>query len=233
MKYHILEFPRMMLLCDTYPVIASMGLPLTLTKILSLLANIPLNLWNNYNIRRSKNLKKKFDVRKESIIPDWIDDMVLNDGHKYMEVHDKAWLQWNLDNNFKGDKEDIQSFYSIYKDGKPKGFFMTKERYRAEAGGRLKDFVLGAIVEWGISKDSDTLSETMIYKMALSTFTNKVGIIEFATADNDTCRQMKMWGFIHHGYAHIAFKDRKKTCNDASDIDLWRVRYGYADVILT
>ena len=31
----------------------------------------------------------------------------------------------------------------------------------------------------------------------------------------------------------IGLKDKKKAYKDASDINLWRVRYGYADVILT
>ncbi len=233
LKYKILEFPRMMLLCDSKPIVESYGIKGILGGMVSSLVNIPIKFVNGLHKWQSKKIVKKFEIKKETVIPDWVDDMVLNDGHKYMEVHDKAWLQWNLDYNFKGDKEDIQSFYSIYKDGRPQGFFMTKERYRAEAGGKLKDFVLGAIVEWGISKDCDTLSEAMINKMALSTFTDNVGIIEFATADNDTCRQMKRWGFIHHGFAHIAFKDKKKACKDAGDIELWRVRYGYADVILT
>ena len=42
-----------------------------------------------------------------------------------------------------------------------------------------------------------------------------------------------MCGFIPHGFAHIGLKDKKKAYKDASDINLWRVRYGYADVILT
>jgi hypothetical protein len=159
--------------------------------------------------------------------------MVLNDGHKYMEVHDHQWLQWNLDNNFKGDKEDVQSFYAVYKGGRPVGFFMTKERYRKEAGGKLKNIILSAIVEWGIDKDCKSLCESTLYKMAFSTFSSKSDIIEIATDDDITCSKMKKWGFIKHGFAHIAFKDRKKECQDAKDIKNWRIRYGYADVILT
>ena len=35
------------------------------------------------------------------------------------------------------------------------------------------------------------------------------------------------------GCANITFKDKKKQYKDASDINLWRIRYGYADVLLT
>lgn len=44
---------------------------------------------------------------------------------------------------------------------------------------------------------------------------------------------MKVCGFISHGCANIAFKDKKKQYKDASDINLWRICYGYADALLT
>lgn len=47
---------------------------------------------------------------------------MLNDGHKYMEAHDHRWLQWNLDFNFRGLPQDIQSFYIIKELGNPIGF---------------------------------------------------------------------------------------------------------------
>ena len=149
-----------------------------------------------------------------------------------MEAHDHKWLQWNLDCNFRGLPRDIQSFYIIKKGNEPIGFFMTKERFREKAGGALKNVHIGSIVEWG-SKDEKKLGESEIYKMALTTFSADVDIIEAATADNDTVKKMKMCGFIPHGFAHIGLKDKKKAYKDASDINLWRVRYGYADVILT
>ncbi len=233
LRFKILEFPRMMFLCNSRCIIESKGIHGVLLSVVSLLVNIPLWIFKGCLKLKSKSLQKKFEVRKETIVPEWVDDMVLNDGHKYMEVHDHKWLQWNLNYNFKGDKEDVQSFYAIYQNGKPIGFFMTKERYRKEAGGKLKNLILGAVVEWGIAKDCQLLNEALLYKMALSTFSAKTDIIEIATDDESVCGQMKKWGFIKHGFAHIAFKDRKKNCPDAGDIKLWRVRYGYADVILT
>lgn len=233
LKFHILEYPRMMLLCNSRAILEMKGFHGSLLKVSSFLVNVPLRLFNNYNRWRSSKLQKAFHVIKETIVPQWVDDMVLNDGHKYMEVHDRAWLQWNLDNHFKDDIQDIQSFYSVYDGNNPVGFFMTKERFREDAGGKLKNIILAAIVEWGISPGYNKLTEAMLYKMAISTFTKNVDILEFATSDEKVCREMQRWGFIRHGYAHIAFKDVKKNCKDASDISLWRIRYGYTDVILT
>ena len=233
MRYKILEYPRMMLLCNSRCILEMKGLKGIMLNITASLVNIPLRLLTAFNKARSRSLIKRFEVKKESVVPEWVDDMVLNDGHKYMEVHDKAWLQWNLDYHYKDDPQDIQSFYSIYKGGIPVGFFMTKERFRKNAGGQLKNLILAAIVEWGIDKNCKELDETILYKMALSTFTKNVDIIEFATTDLEVCKKMKRWGFIKHGFAHIAFQDKKKNCKDAGNIELWRIRYGYADVILT
>lgn len=232
MKYHILEFPRAMYLCDAYSLIEHYGFRGLLLKSTASVVNLFLRMRTQVLKRKSSRIIKKYDIRKESIIPEWVEDIVLHDGHKYLECHNREWMQWNLDYNFKGDNEDVQSFYSISFQGKPIGFFMTKERYRLDAGGKLKNIVLGAIVEWG-SKDFSILDESDIVKMAFSTFSPQVDIIEYASANNNVISGMKKWGFIKHGNAHIAFKDKTKKCKDASDIHLWRVRYGYADVILT
>lgn len=232
MKYHLFGFPRMMYLCDSRPLMESYGLKGVVLKMASGVINSVLRIKTKNLRRKSEKLSSRYKIVKDAIVPQWVDKMVLKDGHKYGECHDREWLQWNLDYNFKGDKEDIQSFYSIYYNERPIGFFMTKERYRKEAGGKLKDFILGAIVEWG-SSDSSLLCEGDIVKLAFGTFSHDVDIIEFATCDMTTVKEMKKHWFIKHGYAHIAFKDKTKKLKDASDINLWRIRYGYADVILT
>ena len=109
---------------------------------------------------------------------------------------------------------------------------MTKERFRELAGGILKNVLIGSIVEWGTALP-DILTEEKLNKMAISTFSSCVDIIEFATTDLIVVKTMKKWGFISHGFAHIVFKDKTKKLKDTSDINLWRIRYGYADVILT
>lgn len=232
MKYHILAFPRSMYINNARSFLEYIGLKGCILALFTKFVNLFLKARTRILQKKSLKIQRKFQIIKESIVPNWVDDMVLNDGHKYMECHDRLWMQWNLDYNFKGDKEDVQSFYSIYSDGSPCGFFMTKERFRKDAGGKLKNIVLGAIVEWGCSKDS-LIDEIEIYKMAFSTFSNNVDIIEFATENQKAIKALNHWGFIKHGLAHIAFKDKTKQCKDASDIALWRVRYGYADVILT
>lgn len=232
LKYMILEFPRMMLIRNSRCMLESFGLKGRLLKLLSTIVNFPLRFATKIGCLSSKNKSNKFTVEKVNNIPDWVDEVTLNDGHKYAEVHDKKWFQWNLDYNFRRLQEDIQSFYIIKNGDEPIGFFMLKERFRELAGGKLKNVTIGSIVEWG-TKDEKILNETDINTIALTKFSKNIDIIEFASTDCKTIKSMKKYGFLHHGFAHIVFKDLTKQCKDATDISLWRIRYGYADVILT
>ncbi len=232
LKYHVLPFPRIMFLNNSRCILESKGLKGGLLKLSTAIVNVFLLYFKNNNRKVASKISKQFTLRLENKVPEWVDEITLHDNHKYMEVHDHKWFQWNLENNFHGLPQDKQWFYGIYKDNEPIGFFMTKQRYRETAGGAIHNVVIGSIMEWG-TKNESILSETEIYKLAFSTFDRNVDIIETATANNDAVKQMKKSGFIPHGKAHIAFKDNTKKFKDASDINLWRVRYGYADVILT
>ena len=226
MRFHILEFPRIMLLRHSRSVLNKYHLGL-----ISVLVDFPLKLFNEYLIRKSNKLSKMYDIIRTETVPAWIDSLTLGDGHKYREYHNHEWLQWNLDNNFGGYSQNKQSFYIVYFNKIPLGFYMTKERFRTEAGG-IKNVLIGSIVEWG-SKNEASLSEADIILLSLKDFSKKIDIIESATANMETINKVKKLGFIRYGNAHIGFKDNTKRYNDASDINLWRIRYGYADVILT
>lgn len=232
LRHVVFAFPRMMMLCNARCILQSKGLKGISLKCATAVSNlfvhsvVALSRWSANRIAR------KFTIEQLQTVPKWAEDMVINDGHKYMEVHDQQWLQWNLDNNFRGLAQDKQAFFAINQTGKPLGFFMIKERFKEIAGGALKDVVIGSIVEWATA-DATQLSEADICKIALTKFSRNIDIVEFATTDDATLDAMKRFGFLQHGQAHIAFKDMSKECKDAKDINLWRIRYGYADVILT
>ena len=231
MRFSIFEFPRSMQLRNARPLLESRGLNGVFSLSASIIINSLTKCW--YKLSNLFNPSyNEYKVVKCHIIPEWVDDIVLNDGHKYMEVHDRNWLQWNLDHNFYNEKYDKQSFYSVYFQEKPIAFFMTKERFRSLAGGVLKNVVIGSIMEWGVAGSSQ-MTETDLYKMATKTFSKSVDIIEFATTDKRVIKQMKFNGFIPYSYAHIAIKDLTRKYKDAQDMNLWRLRLGYADVFLT
>lgn len=229
-KYHIFEFPKLLRINNVKPILGKYGIKGVFQSILGALANIPLSFYYTLTAGKSRKLKKLYKLEEVKTVPQWVDDIVLNDGHKYAEVHDYKWLQWNLNNSFRGDKHDKQSFYIIRKNDNPVGFVMTKERFRANTQG-MKNVLIGSIVEWGAYNEKE-LNEADIYRLVLGTFSKKVDIIETATNNAATQRVLKRLGFIHHGDAHIAFKDKTKQLTDSGDVSLWRLRYGYADVIL-
>lgn len=230
MKYNIFEFPKLLKLQNSKPLLEKYGIKGVLLSVLSTVINISLRFYYLFTKHKSKKLKRMYSLEKVVTVPRWVDDIVLNDGHKYAEVHDQKWLQWCLDNSFKGNKRDKQSFYIIKKENEPVGFVMTKERLKPETQG-MKDVMIGSIVEWG-SKDEKMLGEADIYRLALDTFSKDIDIIETATNNAATQHALKCMGFIHYGDAHIAFRDKTKQFTDSGDASLWRLRYGYADVIL-
>jgi len=230
LKYNIFEYPKFLLLKRTAPIYQKLGLKGFLLSLFSTITNGCLSVTRIYGSAQLRKYAKRYQIKRQEVIPDWVEEMILQDPHKYSEFHGKAWLQWNLDNNFKGDIRDIQRFYGVYQKERPIGFFMTKERFRPSTQG-LKNVLVGSIVEWQSAVDS--LDEYQLTLLALSTFSKDLNIIETATTDTATAKKLKACGFIHKGDAHIAFKDKSKELKDAGEQSLWRIRYGYADVILT
>lgn len=225
LKFHILEFPRLYSLRDLRYILESRHL-----LFLKYILNIPLKMFNLFVLFKAFLKKKKYRIEKVSIIPDWIDDIALNDGHKYTEYHNHKWFQWNLDNCFKKHPFNTQSFFCIYKYEEPIGFFMIKERYR-EINNK-KGLLIGSIVEWG-SKDQSVLSEYDINLLALNFFSRNVDMIETASVNKRTIASLKRDGFLKQENGNIVFKDRTNKYRDASNIDLWRIRLGYGDSILS
>ena len=227
LKFHILEFPRLYSIRDLRYFLESRNL-----LFLKSIINIPLKLFNLLILIKARLKKKKYRIERVSIIPDWIDDIVLNDGHKYAEYHNHLWFQWNLDNCFKKHPLNTQAFYCIYRDEKPIGFFMIKERYRGTGNNRKEGLLIGSIVEWG-TKDASVLNEYDINLLALNYFSRNIDIIETASVNRKTIVSLKRSGFLKEERGNIVFKDRTNKYKDASNIDLWRVRLGYGDSILS
>lgn len=176
-------------------------------------------------------LKEKFVIKKETTIPEWVSAMVANDGHQFMEVHDREWFQWNLDYNTYGFDEDIQSFYSVLdRNNKPLGFFMTKERL-IQKSGPDQGLIRGTVVEWE-SCDKSVLSEADINLLAIQTFSKNVDAIFTLACESDTTNQLKSMGFRKRAPFIVSIKDKKKQLENIGDQNLWRLRYGMTHMII-
>lgn len=231
LKYVIFEIPQYVIIRDLKPMLAAKGLKGFSLKIGGIIANIPIYCMDIVNKIKRKRLLKKFEVNQVLSVPEWAGELAANDGHKYMELHDREWLQWNLDYNMNGYQGDKQSFYTITdKTRKPIGFFMTKERFEEKAG-HYHNIIRGTIVEWG-TVDSKVLSEADINLLAIYTFTPETFHILTVTPEANTAKSLKRMGFMKHGTLQMLIGDKKKQYADIGDMNLWRIRYGSCNTII-
>lgn len=176
-----------------------------------------------------KRFACKYKVVKMEKVPEWVDNMVENDGHKYMEIHDHKWMQWCLDNSYSGSKTHKKAFYAILGKGeKPLGFFINYEKITSIPSRHIKELRQGTLMEWG-SYDEHLLTELDITKISMATFPDGLSMMQFATMNKSVLKKMRKYGFMHHNYHHVVFKDMTKKLKDSGDANLWRLRFGYAD----
>lgn len=224
----IFEFPLYYKLCNSRPFLEAKGVSGFTLKVGTIIINALLRLSNIPNTFRLKKIKTFYRARKESVIPAWIDELTLYDGHEFMEVHDRGWLQWCLDNKCTENSNDQQSFYTVYdRQGNPKGFFMTKERFERSQG-KYKNVVRGTIVEWG-SYSKEELSEIDLNLLAIDSFGTRVDNITTMLSD---IKAMKKMGFIRHGSYQISIKPGEINQDGISERNKWRIRYGGCNTII-
>ncbi len=232
--YHAFRFkdfalPKLIQPHSSRFILQNFGLKGWLLAVTSFLIDLPLKPFISFSLYRLRKFAKKFRVIKLENVPEWVDDMVMNDGHKYMEIHDHKWLQWCIDNSYSSDSIQRKFFYAIFDtDNKPVGFFLNYEKTTSIPYRHIYNMRQGTIMEWG-SYDEGVLSELDITKIAVAHFSKDLSMCQFATMNKDVIKKMKGYGFFHHNYHHIVFKDNTKKYKDSGDYNLWRLRFGYAD----
>ena len=228
----MLTFSRLIQIRSIRKMLYMTGVPSLLSYPLGLLSSILYYPFRYYTFLKGKKLIGRDRVEKVARVPEWVDEIVLNDGHQYMEVHDHKWLQWNLDNQFHEHCSNDTRFYTVSSfDGVNIGFFMIKERYEKLNVSSKQSLLMGSVVEWG-TRMSELLDEYTLHLMALYSFSKKVDLVFMASADNSVVKRLKKHFILQKGEAEVAFKDMTKRFKDAKDKNLWRLRYGYADTIL-
>ncbi len=184
---------------------------LGIKKIYDLRINIKLHI-----------LKRRFHIERMEIVPNWVTSMINVDKHKYKEVHDASWLQWALDNNATGCKDDYQSFYAVYdRDKNPIGFFMTKVRNVVQGGLQFKK---ANLVEWD-SSNYDNLSEVDINLLAYATLDNSVSRFWTITENKESGNKLKKYFFSRKGWFAMSI-NKDERFKDIGDVNQWRIRYG-------
>lgn len=231
LRQHIFSMRKMMLARNSRFFFENVGMKGGCLKVASFMLNLflrPAGWLLNYRLPQRL---KPYIVKEVKTVPSWVDKIVLNDGHKYMEVHDHRWLQWCLNNKFHDLPQNINRFFTVEKDGESFGFFMTKERYAGIPVRNISPMLTGTIVEWG-SKDERVLSEYDIVRLAIPTFSLNIDMIQFVSDNEETLKQAKIHGFMPHGVHYVVHRDVAKRFKEAKDQTLWRLRFGYADSIM-
>ncbi len=225
----IFDFPEYVKVINSEAAFACrgfVGLPLNVLKTLT---NALIKTLDVPNKIRLKYLKRYYTINQLHDVPEWAGKMCLNDGHKYAEYHDTKWLQWCLDHNLSGHREDIQKFYAIYDRGnRPIGFFLTKERRRLDITNCR--MINGTVCEWATIDDN--LSEADINLLSLETFSKDCYRVLTVTNNKRTEKKLRHYGFIKHGYMQMGFRDKSSEFSDINDINLWRIRFGCCNSIL-
>lgn len=230
LRAYMLEFPQYVQIRDYRTALLKCGKSHVISNILGGVINV-LTWPFIFNMKKKvAKLLSVYQIKKVSVVPEWIDDVVLKDGHDFMEVHNHQWFQWNLDNMFHAHEKNINGFYVVSKGNENLGFFMIKERAHKINKDKNDEMVIGTICEWGTN--NSILSEYDIHLMALNYFSKNVDAIYMATTDADVAKRMKKLLFIQKGLAQIAFYDLRKQFKEAKDIKNWRVRLGTGDSVL-
>ena len=228
-RYIDFALPKMIQPHSTRFVFQNYGLKGLTLNVACFLANLLLKPFIAFSMCRLRIFAKKYKVVKIEKVPEWVDDMVLCDGHKYMEIHDHKWMQWCLDNSYSGSESHKKTFNAIYnEDGTPIGFFINYEKVTSIPIRNIFNMRQGTLMEWG-SYDERKLSELDITKIAMASFSKGMDLQQFASNDKNVLKKMRRYGFFHHNYHHVVFKDLKKKLRDSGDSNLWRLRFGYAD----
>lgn len=229
MKFSVFEMPKMMQPINTRLIFERAGLKGLVLDLATIVSTCIVRPYIAFAKIGSRHLSKEYRIAKMDLVPDWVNDMALNDGHKYTEVHNKEWFQWNIDHCFLENPRNKQEFFAIYQNEKPVGFYMTKDRVRTLGGVRKHTMVFRSIVEWG-SYDETKLCEYDIYRLAIINRPKDVKMLQVASYDKEVTKKMRRLGFFHHGFAYMGCRDLTKQYKDSKNPDLWRIRVGYNDV---
>jgi len=181
------------------------------------------------NLLRMRN----YTVEKVDRVPEEVENIVLDDGHKYKELHDRAWFEWNLKYSFNEDDRNSKYLAVIKnKKGEIVGFFLNKIEFFAQASSRgFKNVLLGTVSEWGIKK-GEAISEYDILMTAVRHLPKTVDGAEVATTDLNTGKRFKHHLLFPMGEANMAAYIQSFKDKSIKDINNWRIRLAAGDTLL-
>lgn len=233
LKTIVFEFPRLIYLRKSRCVIQSiLKTDSLIIKPIILLSDLALWIHRLFVTIHNAIHYKDYSIEEVKDCSDEIVQIVREDKHPYMELHDKAWFDWSLKYSISEDERTLRRLYVIRHRGIVEGFFFIKQEFFEQASSRgFKNVYLGSVMEWGL-KNQSKLKEKDIVLLSLNCFDSDVDGIQYASTDQITCKSLKRWLFVRVGNANTGVRIRSIKDKSFSDINNWRLRLGGDDTML-
>lgn len=175
---------------------------------------------------------RNYKVVQSLSVPKEVEEIVLNEGHPFMELHDKAWFEWGLQYSISEDERTKRRLFIILHNDKIEGFILTKQEFFETASSKgFKNVYLGSVMEWGISKESK-LMEKDIALLSLSCFDKTIDGIQYASSDQKTITYLKKCLYVKVGDVNFGFLIKSHKDKELKNIENWRLRIAASDTLL-
>ena len=232
--FSFFETPRFILLRKSRSVVSTvLRTESAFIKPICWLIDISLNVFNYLASIGNRIKFQQYSIEKVYSCPHEVEDIVLNDNHRFKELHDKKWFDWSLKYDYNDDKRKKKDLY-IVKD--PKGdivaFFMNKIKFFEQASHRgFKNVLLGTVSEWGIKKEI-SISEFDIQFLATRYMPKEVDGCEVTCDNVGTSNSFKRHLFRRVGNVTMAVNMNQEIDPAYTDAKNWRIRIAGNDTLM-
>lgn len=149
--------------------------------------------------------------------------LVAADRHRFRQNVTAGWLKWVYENDFHDVKKSDKHIYSVHKDGRMVGFFMTR---------LSSDGMKGRIIEWQLD-DLHLKLEPWILLYAAKLLAKKAAIVLLSVDCVDTIRAFQRLGIFRCPSQYAALACTKESplrkCDGYKEQSNWRLRPGMGD----
>lgn len=196
-------------------------------------ANLFLGIWKWILTKQRDCRFKNYSIEEAGVVPQEVVDIAIGDPKLWRENHTKEWFEWVMNSSFAGDIRSKQHLFVIKKDVEIVGFYMTKERFHAQASSRgFKNVILGSVIEWGVKRGAGINDEDVILHSLLS-FGKHVDAIEVCSAYDNINNFLKKRMLIPVGKSNFAINAHERSslydCSELKEQKYWRIRPAASD----
>lgn len=175
----------------------------------------------------------KYSVERVYTCPQEVEDIVLEDEHRFKELHDKKWFDWSLKYDYNCDSRKKKEFFVVKNDkGDIVAFFLNKIKFFNQASHRgFRNVLLGTVSEWGIKKGVG-ISEFDIQYLAARYMPRNVDACEVTSVDTTTCKRFTRHLFKNVGTVTMAVNMNSEIDEAYKLPENWRIRIAGNDTLM-